>query len=154
MKCATMLGDYLSEAQLRTLVRDYQVEQKYGSMGSPAHKRRKSELLGVAGVRARVQNYRHKRQRGELPKRAYISQEDAIARYERAWERMESCEEIFAICQGQSTRKHSDIRANAIKGGRRHGGRVVHRPTIKEKSGVPTRVARRSENRVMVGYRV
>ena len=148
MKTVTMLGDYLSEAQLRTLVRDYQVEQKHGSMESRARK----ELSGVEAVRARVQNYRHRRQRGEwkTPK-PYLSQEEAIARYERRGERLESREQMFAIGQGQSTRKHTDIRATAVKGGR--GGRITHRPTINEGMGNTKRVRTKSVSH-LVGYRV
>ena len=153
MKCVTTLGDYLSEAQLRTLVRDYQVEQKYGSMGSPAPKRRSSELSGVAGVRERVQSYRQRKRDGRLKVRPYLSQEDAIARYERRGERLESREQMFAIGQGQSTRKHSDIRANAIRGGHGRGGRIVHRPTIDEgRGGEPKRIMReRKAPRQLVG---
>lgn len=151
-----MLGDYLSEAQLRTLVRDYQVEQKYGSMGSPAPKRRKSELSGVDAVRDRVQRQRHYRQAG-ISRKPYLSQSEAIARYERRRERLERGEEMFFIGQGESTRKKSDIRATAVKGGRPgHGGRISHRPTIGEDRCAPIHVKseRKATDRVFVGYRV
>lgn len=159
MKCVTMLGDYLSEAQLRTLVRDYQVEQKYGTMGSPAPKRRKSGLSGVDAVRDRVQRQRHYRQGTERRKKPipYLSQEAAIARYERRGERLERGEEMFFIGQGESTRKKTDIRATAVKGGRPgHGGRITHRPTIDEGKCAPIRVKseRKATDRVFVGYRV
>lgn len=161
MKHTITLGDYLSEAQLRTLVKDYQVEQKYGAKtpycvntGSRTPRSRQSEeLSGVAAVRARVQGYRHARQRGELKVRPYVSQADAIARYERSGEaraRLESREQMFAIGQGQATRKKSDIRANAIAGGRR-GGRIVHRPTIDEGKSAPIRMR---SKRPVVGVRV
>ena len=158
MKCVTMLGDYLSEAQLRTLVRDYQVEQKYGyRQGSPAPKRKSGELSGVDAVRERVRNYRQRKRDGRLPVRPYVSQEDAIARYERRGERLESREQMFAIGQGQSTRKHTDIRATAIKGGRPgHGGRISKRPTIDEgRGGMAIRItSERKDVRRMVGYLV
>jgi len=146
------LGDFLTEAQLRTLVKDYQVEQKHGTDnrsigGSRAPKRRHSELSGVEAVRARVQWERHKKQRGEwVSKKPYLSFKDACDRYERRHERLESGDEIFAIMQGQSTRKKADIRAHATKANRPCpgiGGRIVRRPTIDEgKGSKPIRIKR------------
>lgn len=143
MRCVNSLGDYFTEAQLRTLVKNYQVEQKYGAKksyrndkGSRTPKRRHSEeLSGIDAVRSRVQRQRHIRQKVEFRRKPipYISVDDAMARYERRHERLESCEQMFAIGQGQRFKKKADIRANAIKGGR--GGKIVHRPTIDEGKG-------------------
>jgi hypothetical protein len=136
MRQVTTLGDYLTEAQLRTLVKDYQVEQKYGATmpyrentGSRTPKRRQSEeLSGVDAIRKRVQRQRHERHAG-ISRKPYLSQQDAIARYERRRERLESGEEMFFIGQGESTRKHSDIRATTVPGGRgRRGARITKRP--------------------------
>lgn len=150
MKRTITLGDYLTEAQLRTLVKDYQVEQKHRATmpyrekkGSRTPKRRQSEELSeIDAIRGRVQYQRHKRQAGTWKNRnPYLSQSEAIARYERVWELsapLESREQMFAIGQGESTRKKSDIKANAIGGGRgRRGGRIVRRPIIPESSGEP-----------------
>lgn len=153
MRTIATLGDFLSEAQLRTLVKDYQVEQRYGSMGRPARSRGKGSLSGVDAVRARVQNYRHKRQRGEWKsKTPYISVDDAIERYERRGEHLESCEQMFAIGQGQRFKKKADIRANVIKGGR--GGIICRRPTIDEGKGTNRRIRRTvdGKTRAMVGF--
>ena len=135
------LSDYLTEAQLRKLYGVKKLEQK---KSQPI---KHEELTGVAAIRAKVQWQRHKRQAGEWESRKpYLSNtNEAIARYERAAvrEHLESGKEMFFIGQGQSTRKKSDIRANAIKGDRRHkGGRIVHRPFIKEKSGEPIFLSR------------
>ena len=129
MSKSIRLGDYLTEAQLRTLYGVKRVEQKK-SQPSIKH----SELTGVDAIRARVQWERHKRQRGEWKSRMpYLSTEDAIARYERRGERLERGEEMFLIGQGQATRKHSDIRATTIPGGRgRKGARITKRPTIED----------------------
>ena len=62
MKRTITLGDYLTEAQLRTLVKDYQVEQKYGATmpyrentGSRTPKRRQSEELSdIDAIRKRA----------------------------------------------------------------------------------------------------
>ena len=131
MASSIRLGDYLTEAQLRTLYGVKRVEQK---KSQPI---KHEELTGVAAIRAKVQWQRHKRQRGEWKSRKpYLTTEEAIRRYERAGERLERGEEMFRIGQGQATRKKSDIRANAIPGGRgRRGGRIVHRPTIDEGRG-------------------
>jgi hypothetical protein len=128
MSKSVRLGDYLTEAQLRTLYGVKRVEQK---KSQPAI----SELTGVDAIRARVQWERHKRQRGEWKSRKpYLSTEDAIRRYERAGERLERGEEMFRIGQGQATRKKCDIRAHAISGGKpgRSKGKVSHRPTIED----------------------
>jgi len=141
MRQITTLGDYFTEAQLRTLVKDYQVEQKYGATmpyrektGSRTPKRRQSEKLsGVDAVRYRVQRQRKIRQ-GEIRSKEpvpYLSQDEAFARYERRCDgsRLESGEQMFFIGQGESTRKHSDIRATTVPGGRGHrGARITHRP--------------------------
>ena len=129
MSKSIRLGDYLTEAQLRTLYGVKRVEQKK-SQPSIKH----SDLTGVDAIRARVQWERHKKQRGEWKSRKpYLSTEDAIARYERAGECLESGEQMFRIGQGQATRKRTDIRATAVKGGRPgHGGRITHRPTIED----------------------
>lgn len=143
MRQVTTLGDYLTEAQLRTLVKDYQVEQKYGATmpyrentGSRTPKRRQSEELSdIDAIRKRVQRQRHIRQGVERRRKPipYLSQQDAIARYERRGERLERGEEMFLIGQGQATRKHSDIRATTIPGGRgRKGARITKRPTIED----------------------
>lgn len=131
MSKSIRLGDYLTEAQLRTLYGVKRVEQK---KSQPI---KHEELTGVAAIRAKVQWQRHKRQSGEWKSRKpYLSTEDAIARYERAGERLERGEEMFFIGQGQATRKHSDIRATTIPGGRgRRGARVTRRPTIDEGRG-------------------
>lgn len=123
------LGDLLSEEQLRTLVKDYQVVQKYGFRGNS------KKLSGIAAVRARVSRYRYKRDNGLLKPRRYVSIDDAMARYERRGERLEAREQMFYEGQGVAIRKKTDIRANAIKGGHGRGGRIVHRPTIHEESG-------------------
>lgn len=127
MASSIRLGDYLTEAQLRKLTGGKKLEQNFGQ---PSIKH--SELTGVDAIRARVQWERHKKQRGEWKSRKpYLSTEDAIARYERAGERLESGEQMFRIGQGQATRKHTDIRATAVKGGRPgHGGRISHRPEL------------------------
>lgn len=151
MRSVTTLGDLLSEAQLRTLVKDYQVEQKYGTIASPARKRRNGSLSDIDAIRRRVQHQRHERQRGKLPKRSYLSVEEAIARFERHEGRLESREQMFAIGQGQATRKKTDIRATAIKGGR--GGRITHRPTIDEGKGTSIRVRNVNVSR-LIGYHV
>ena len=151
MRNVATLGDFLSEEQLRTLVKDYRVVQKYGFRDN---KIPKSELSGVAGVRARMNRYRYKRDNHLLPARPYISTEEAMERYERREGRLESGEQMFRIGQGQATRKKTDIRANAIKGGHGRGGRIVHRPEIPEKSGKPYRVVsptRKTKERIMVG---
>lgn len=140
MRQVTTLGDYLTEAQLRTLVKDYQVEQKYGygatmpyreNTGSRTPKRRQGEELSdIDAIRKRVQRQRHIRQGVERRRKPipYLSQQEAIARYERRRERLESGEEMFFIGQGESTRKHSDIRATTVPGGRGHrGARITHR---------------------------
>lgn len=131
MSKSIRLGDYLTEAQLRTLYGVKRVEQR---KSQPIER---EELTGVAAIRARVQWERHKKQKGEWKSRKpYLSTEDAIARYERRGERLESGEEMFYIGQGQATRKHSDIRATTIPGGRgRRGARVTRRPTIDEGRG-------------------
>jgi len=133
MASSIRLGDYLTEAQLRTLFGEKTVEQRKRD-AAIGRKKSHSELSGVDAIRARVQWERHKRQRGEWKSRKpYLSTEDAIARYERAGERLESGEQMFRIGQGQATRKHTDIRATAVKGGRPgHGGRITHRPTIED----------------------
>ena len=132
------LGDYLTEAQLRTLVKDYQVEQKYGAKpyrektGSRTPKCRQSEELSdIDAIRKRVQRQRHIRHGVERRKKPipYLSQQEAIARYERRGERLERGEEMFYIGQGQAIRKHSDIRATTVPGGRGHrGARITKRP--------------------------
>ncbi len=130
MNKSIRLGDYLTEAQLRTLYGVKRVEQKK-SQPSIKH----SELTGVDAIRARVQRQRHIRQGVERRKRpiTYVSQEAAIARYERKGERLERGEEMFLIGQGQATRKRSDIRATTIPGGRgRKGARITKRPTIED----------------------
>lgn len=133
MASSIRLGDYLTEAQLRTLFGEKTVEQRKRD-AAIGRKKSHSELSGVDAIRARVQWERHKRQRGEWKSRKpYLSVEDAIARYERAGECLESGEQMFRIGQGQATRKHTDIRATAVKGGRPgHGGRITHRPTIED----------------------
>lgn len=122
-----LLGDYLTEAQLRKLTGGKKLEQKKRQPSI-------SELTGVDAIRARVQWERHKRQKGEWKSRKpYMSIEDAMARFERAGERLERGEEMFFIGQGQAIRKRSDVRATAVKGGRPgHGGRITHRPTIED----------------------
>lgn len=156
MRSKVTLGDYLSEAQLRTLVKDYQVEQKIGADnrtigGSRTPRRRQSEeLSGIAAVRARVQWQRHKRQRGEWKSnQPYMTWAELCDRFERRYERLESEAEIFAIMQGQRTRKKGDVRSNAIKANRPcpgRGGRIVHRPEIpEERCSKPIRV--KSEQR-------
>lgn len=131
MSKSIRLGDYLTEAQLRTLYGVKRVEQK---KSQPI---KHEELTGVAAIRAKVQWQRHKRQKGEWKSRKpYLSTEDAIARYERRGERLERGEEMFFIGQGQATRKKSDIRATTIPGGRgRRGAQVTRRPTIDEGRG-------------------
>ena len=133
MSKSIRLGDYLTEAQLRTLFGEKTVEQRKRD-AAIGRKKSHSELSGVDAIRARVQWERHKKQRGEWKSRKpYLSVEDAIARYERAGERLESGEQMFRIGQGQAIRKHTDIRATAVKGGRPgHGGRITHRPTIED----------------------
>lgn len=139
MRQVTTLGDLLTEAQLRTLVKDYQVEQKYGATmpyreksGSRTPKRRQSEELSdIDAIRRRVQRQRHVRQGVEHRRKPipYVSQQEAIERYERRGERLERGEQMFAIGQGESTRKKSDIRATTIPGGRGHrGARITRRP--------------------------
>ena len=141
-----MLGDYLTEEQLRTLVKDYQVEQKHGSDnrtigGSRTPKsRQRKELSGIQAVRAKVSWMRRKRYEGKWESRKpYMTFEEAAKRYEqrmeRRYERLESGEEIFAIMQDERTRKKADVRAQAIKANRPcpgKGGSIVHRPEIKE----------------------
>ena len=133
------LGDYLTEAQLRTLYGVKRVEQK---KSQPIER---IELTGVAAIRARVQWERHKRQKGEWKsRRPYLSVEDALARYERRGERLESGEQMFRIGQGERSRKKCDIRAHAISGGRpgHDKGKVSHRPTIDEGRGGAPRYVR------------
>lgn len=139
MKYKATLGDLLTEAQLRTIVKDYKVEQKYGATmpyrentGSRTPKRRQSEELSeIDAIRLRVQRQRHVRQGRERRRKPipFVSDADAMARYERRHERLESGDEMFYIGQGQSTRKHSDIRATTVPGGRgRRGARITKRP--------------------------
>jgi len=124
------LGDYLTEAQLRTLLGEKRVGQKRNRQPSITHR----ELTGVAAIRAKVQWQRHKRQRGEwVSHKPYLSIDDAFARYEHREEhreRLESGEEMFRICQGHPIRKKTDIKATAIPGGRRgrKGARITKRP--------------------------
>lgn len=159
MRCVNSLGDWFTEAQLRTLVKNYQVEQKYGATmpyrkkkGSRTPKRRQSkDLWEIEEVRYRVQRQRHIRQGVERRRKPipYISVDDAIERYERRHERLESCEEMFAIGQGQRFRKKTDIRANVIRGG--HGGKICRRPTIDEGKGkIISRTKRTISGRVIV----
>lgn len=137
MRKITTLGDYLTEAQLRTLAKDYQVEQKYGAKpyrekkGSRTPKCRQSELSDIDAIRKRVQRQRHIRQGVERRKKPipYLSLQEAIERYERRGERLESGDEMFFIGQGEVIRKHSDIRATTVPGGRGHrGARITKRP--------------------------
>lgn len=143
------LGDYLTEAQLRKLTGGKKLEQGFGQ---PSNKH--SELTGVAAIRAKVQWQRHKRHKGEWKSnKPYMSVEDAIARYERRGERLENGEEMFFIGQGQATRKKSDTRATAVKGGRPgHGGRITHRPTIDEGKRAPVRIKVQIRTKIAMGH--